>query len=227
MTGGKPMKKLTPDEYKSLQAMADTLEKENEKIREEYINEITNLKIRYNDSTCVANTEHRIHRLQRDSAQIEGYLNSVKLAISSYNDTLEEIHDRFAPAVAMRTSEILSEITKGKYASVSIKGGKLVVRDKDKNIIGFEKLSSTACNIIYFSLRLAVAEITSGNMDYPVILNDYYLRVSESKVAELLKFLKKYSEKNQVIIFSPTNRISSVALNEQISIDDVNLSSLT
>lgn len=227
ITGGKPMKKLTPDEYKSLQTMADTLEKENEKIREEYINEITNLKIRYNDSTCVANTEHRIHRLQRDSAQIEGYLNSVKLAIASYNDALEEIHDRFAPAVAKRTSEILSEITKGKYASVSIKGGKLVVRDKDRNIIGFEKLSSTACNIIYFSLRLAVAEITSGNMDYPVILNDYYLRVSESKVAELLKFLKKYSEKNQVIIFSPTNRISSVALNEQISIDDVNLSSLT
>ena len=142
-------------------------------------------------------------------------------------NTLEEIHDRFAPAVAKRTSEILSEVTNGKYASVSIKGGKLVVRDKDKNIIGFEKLSSTACNIVYFSLRLAVAEITSGNMNYPVILNDYYLRVSESKVAELLKFLKEYSAKNQVIIFSPTNRISSVALNEQINIDDVNLSSLT
>ncbi|WP_044973478.1 hypothetical protein [Ruminococcus sp. HUN007] len=227
LSGGKPVKKLTTDEYRSLQTMADSLEQENSRIRDEYIDAITRLKIKYNDSTCVANTEHRIHRLQREINRTDENLNSVKLAIESYNSTLEEIHDKYAPQVAHRTSEILSEITKGKYASVSVKGGKLVVRDKDKNIIAFEKLSSSACNIVYFALRLAVAEITCCDMDYPIILNDYYLRVSEAKVAELLKFLKKYSEKNQVIIFSPTNRISSVALNEQISIDDVNLSSLT
>ena len=207
--------------------MAESLFETNNQIREEYISEITNLKIRYNDSTCVANTEHRIHRLQREINEIDGYLKTVKLAISSYNDALEVIHDEYAPKVARRTSEILSEISKGKYASVSIKGGKIVVRDKDKNIISFDKLGSTALNIIYFSLRLAVSEITAGKMNYPVILNDYYLRVSEARVAELLKFLKSYAEKSQVIIFSPTNRISSVALNEQIDIEDINLSSLT
>lgn len=227
VSGGKPVKKLTPEEYDSLKKMADSLFETNNKIREEYISEITNLKIKYNDSTCVANTEHRIHRLQREISDIDGYLKTVKLAISSYNDALEVIHDEYAPKVARRTSEILSEITKGKYASVSIKGGKIVVRDKDRNIISFDKLGSTALNIIYFSLRLAVSEITAGKMNYPVILNDYYLRVSEARVAELLKFLKSYAEKSQVIIFSPTNRISSVALNEQIDIDDVNLSSLT
>ncbi|MCQ2464183.1 MAG: hypothetical protein MJ095_01215 [Oscillospiraceae bacterium] len=221
-----PLKKLTLDEYMTLQKMSKSLLQNTLKINDEYIAEITKLKIQYNDSTCVANTEHRIHRLEREISAIEKYIKSVRIAIAAYNEALVDIHDEFAPKVARRTSEILSELTKGKYTGISIKSGKIVIKDKDKNPVNLEKISKSTCDLIYFALRIAVAETTCGRMNYPVILDDAFGKLSESKSAELLRFLKRYAEKSQILIFSTSNHLTSIAANEQIAVDDVTIQSV-
>ncbi len=226
LTGGREVKRLTSEEYVSLQKMAQSLLEENSRIKDEYISEITKLKIQYNDSTCVANTEHRIHRLQREIEQIDSFIKTVKLAIDAYNEALRDIHDEYAPAVARRTSEILSELTRGKYTSISIKGGKIVVKDREKNPVNLEKVSKSTCDQIYIALRIAVAEVTAGKMNYPVILGDIFMKFSETRSSQLLRFLLEYSEKHQILIFSSQNRIATVASHEDISIDKVNVISV-
>lgn len=226
LTGGREISMLSQDDYTGLQKMAQELLEENIKINDEYILEITKLKIQFNDSTCVANTEHRIHRLEREIKQIDDYVRSVKLAIDSYNEALHEVHDEYAPKVARRTSEILSELTRGKYTGISIKGGRIVVKDKDRNPVNLETVNRSTLDFVYIALRFAVAEVTCGKMNYPVILDDIFLRFSESKSAELLRFLKKYAEHSQLLIFSDSNRIVNVANLDQIPLDDVNIMTL-
>lgn len=221
---GIPVTPLSTEELNTLHNMSHSLLQESVKINNEYISAITKLKIEYNDSTCVANVEHTIHRLEREISEIDTHIKTVKLAIEGFNEALVDVHDGYAPKVAGRASEILSELSNGKYTRMTIKGGKILIRDKDKNPVSLDKMSRSSCDLAYFSLRLAVAEITAGPMNYPVILDD---RFSGSKSVPILNFLKKYAEKSQILIFSNTNKLTSVAANEQISIDDVNIISVS
>ncbi|MCI6581523.1 MAG: AAA family ATPase [Oscillospiraceae bacterium] len=226
ITHGKDIEKATPEEYETLKQMSQKLLEEISDIKDNYISAITNMKIQYNDSKCVANLEKEILSLEKEVEKTDGFVKSVKIAIDAYNDSLYEVREKYAPAVARRTSEILSEITEEKYSSISIKGGKIVVKDKNKNPVNFETISKSTCDQIYFALRLAVSEVTSGNFNYPVILDDIFFRFSETKSVDLLNFLIKYSEKTQIIIFNNSNRISSVISQNQIPIDNINMISI-
>lgn len=222
----KKILKLSQEEYSQLKQLSiDSFEKISS-IQDQYISTITSMKIQYNDSKCVANLEKKIAILESEIEALEIKMRSVKIAIDTYNDSLYEIREKYAPSVARRTSEILAELTKGKYSSISIKGGRIVVKDKTGNPVNFETISKSTCDQIYFSLRLAVSEITAQKMNYPVILDDIFIRFNEQKAAQLLKFLIKYSENSQIIIFSNQNQISSIVSQEQIPIENINMISM-
>lgn len=226
ITRGKDASMISPEEYQKLKDMSHTLLEEISEIKDQYINAITNMKIQYNDSKCAANLEHRIVSLEKEIQEADNFLKSVKIAIDAYNDSLYEIRDKFAPSVARRTSEILAEITEDKYTSISIKGGKIVIKDKNRTPVNFDTISKSTCDQIYFALRLAVSEITAGNMLYPIILDDIFFRFSETKSINLLRFLVKYSEKSQILIINNTNQISSVISQNQIPVDNITMISV-
>lgn len=225
-SGGREIKRLPENELRKLKHISHRLLEDISKTKDEYINAITNMKIQYNDAKSVAVLDNRIDDLEADIKTLEESTRSVKYAIDTYNESLKDIRNDYAPFVARRTSEILSELTKGKYTSIAIKSGKIVVKDKDKKPLNFETISKATCDQIYFSLRLAVAEITSKNMPVPIVLDDIFLRFNETKAVQLLNFLINYSEDTQVMIFSNHNQISGIIAQNQIPIENINMVSL-
>lgn len=223
---GKPIKKLSDKEYDDLKKYSEKLLEETNTIKDEYINTITNMKIQYNDCKSIACLDREVSELESEIKELEEKLRLIRASIDVYNDSLYEVREKYVPAVAKRTSEILAELTNEKYSAISMKSGKIIIKDKNKNSVNFEKISKSTTDQIYLSLRLAVAEVTSQKENFPVILDDIFLRFYDTKASQLLNFLIKYSERSQVIIFSTQNQISSVIAQEQISLKDLNMMSL-
>lgn len=226
LSKGKNIPKLSEKELLELKQQSNTALENSLNMKEKYIKTITNMKIQFNDTKSIACTENEIRRLTNELKKAENAKKSVSAAIDFYNKALNEMRENYIPEFAKRASEIFCELTNGKYSAISMKGGKILVKDKDRNPINFETISKATCDQIYFSLRLAVAEITSKSLKPPVIMDDVLVKFNEAKGGQILKFLNDYSTKEQVIIFSHHNQVGTLAPENGISLDSINMISL-
>ncbi len=218
--------KLSKKEVLALKEKANSMLEKALEIKNKYITSITTMKVQYNDGKSLACLEKQIDALEKEVSYLENAQRSIKYSIENYNSVLSEMREGYIPQTAKRASEILSELTDGKYSGVTIKGGKIAIKDKDKKIINFDTISKATCDQIYFSLRLAVAEITENNITTPLILDDIFLISNEEKASQLLRFLINYKPKSQIMIFSHHNQVSKLAAKDDISIEDINMLSL-
>lgn len=226
LTKGKEIPKLSEKELLELKQHSNTTLEKSLELKEKYITALTNMKIQFNDTKSIACTNIEINRLKAELEKAEAMKKSVSAAIELYNKSLNEMREKYIPEFAKRASEIFCELTNGKYSAISMKGGKILIKDKDKKPINFETISKATCDQIYFSLRLAVAEITSNSKKPPLILDDVLVKFNEIKGGQILKFLNDYSAKEQVIIFSHHNQVESLAPDNGISLDSINMISL-
>ncbi len=226
LSKGKDIPKLSENELLELKQQSNTTLEKSLNLKEKYITAITNMKVQFNDSKSVACTEIEIKKLKDELKKAEELKKSVSAAIDIYNKSLSEMREKYISEFAKRASEIFCELTNGKYSAISMKGGKILIKDKDKNPIKFETISKATCDQIYFSLRLAVAEITSNSKKPPVIMDDVLVKFNETKGGQILKFLNDYSSKEQVIIFSHHNQVETLAPDNGISLDSINMISL-
>ncbi len=226
LSKGKEIPKLSEKELLELKEKSNSTLENSLKLKEKYITTITNMKIQFNDSRSIARTNIEINRLKEELKTAETMKKSISSAIELYNKSLSEMREKYIPEFAKRASEIFCELTNGKYSAISMKGGKILIKDKDKNPINFETISKATCDQIYFSLRLAVAEITSDSKKQPLIMDDVLVKFNEIKGGQILKFLNDYSSKEQVIIFSHHNQVETLAPDNGISLDSINMISL-
>ncbi|MBQ9982412.1 MAG: AAA family ATPase [Oscillospiraceae bacterium] len=217
---------LSAQELLKLKEASASLREQTLEIKNQYLNSITNMKVQYNDGDNIACLEKEIEKEEKEVSKLEDLLRSVKLSIENYNEALSEMQKTYIPQVAKRASEILSELTSGKYTGITIKGGKIAIKDQEHNIMNFASISKATCDQIYFSLRLAICEITENRIHTPLILDDIFLRYNETKATQLLKFLTEYPNKSQILIFSHHNQVSNLAANGEISIDNINMISM-
>ena len=97
-----------------------------------------------------------------------------------------------------RTSQILSEITGGKYQEVLMDSEfKIKVNTQDR-AVALERLSRGTIEQIYFALRMAAGELLCKGEPFPVILDDVFGMYDEDRLGAVLKWI--YKEKRQVII---------------------------
>lgn len=218
--------KLSEQELLKLKETSASLREQTLEIKNQYLNAITNMKVQYNDSQNTACIEKEIAVIEAEISELENNMRSAKFAIETYNEALSEMQKTYIPQTAKRASEILSELTHGKYSGITIKGGKIAIKDKDKNIMDFASISKATCDQIFFSLRLAISEITENKIVTPLVLDDIFLNYNETKASQLLKFLTEYSKKSQMLIFSNHNQVSNLAANGEISIENINMISM-
>ena len=114
------------------------------------------------------------------------------------------------PKFTRNLSETIDEISSGKYNMVTINDESgLIVENKLGEYIPVERLSVGTIDQLYLSLRLSmIDEISKENM--PVILDEAFAFYDEGRLENILKFLIKRSEKNQVIIFTCTKREKTI-----------------
>lgn len=130
-------------------------------------------------------------------------MRALRLAQEQMRLAAEELGKQTAVSLNKRASDIFAEITDGRYQSMDI-GEKLQISVwNGVRRIPAERLSRGTLEQIYFSVRMAAAEILQEE-PLPVILDDTFAFYDEKRLKSALKWLR--GQKRQVIILSCNRR---------------------
>lgn len=130
-------------------------------------------------------------------------LQALRTAEEQLRQTAEELGRQTVIRLNESVSHIFSEVTEGRYRGVKI-GEKLQVTvwDGTRNIPA-DRLSRGTVEQIYFSMRMAAAEILQEE-PLPVILDETFVFYDDKRLKSALKWLS--GQKRQVIILSCSKR---------------------
>ena len=186
-------------------------------------------KIKWNKETlgeACNEKETAFRNLRRNKEYVENaYLPSLEemeiRAINMAMDTIAalsgNIHDQVGIRLKKRTSQILSEITGGKYRENCLmdRNFHMTVNTSDRTV-PLERLSRGTMEQIYFALRMAAGELLCGSEPFPVILDDVFGMYDEERLAAVLRWLHK--EQKQIIISTCHKREMEILEKEGIPI---------
>jgi len=128
---------------------------------------------------------------------------ALALAAERITEVSASLRKQFGSSFNEKISDIMAEITNGKYTSLIIEeNGDIFVNTPNRRIPA-EQVSQGTCEQIYFALRMASLEILYGK-DLPVILDDAFVCYDDDRLAAALAWLGAHAK--QVIIFSCQER---------------------
>lgn len=128
---------------------------------------------------------------------------ALDLAMDKILELSKGVHEELGIRLNQKASEILSEITNGKYEMLFIDEKLKMSLYTEGRRISIEQVSRGTIEQIYFALRMAASEILHEE-EYPVILDDTFVYYDEKRLENTLKWLKK--NKKQVILFTCQKR---------------------
>lgn len=141
-------------------------------------------------------------------------IRAINMAMDTIAALSGNIHDQVGIRLKKRTSQILSEITGGKYQEVLMdRNFHMTVNTSDRTV-PLERLSRGTMEQIYFALRMAAGELLCGSEPFPVILDDVFGMYDEERLAAVLRWLHK--EQKQIIISTCNKREMEILEKEGI-----------
>ena len=201
--------KINSDEIKKLNRQE--LEEKLKHLSQELNNkqqEVTRLDVTIKNlmkqSRNIVEIDEEIIRKTEIKDKYEEKMDSLQLAIETIEKISRSIQIGFAPKLNKKVSEIISSITDGKYNDVKITENiDIKVVDPDThNHIDIEELSSGTVDQMYFATRFGIIDVIKEQEKLPLILDDCFVQYDQERLRNILKFLKRESEKRQVILFS-------------------------
>lgn len=135
-------------------------------------------------------------------------IQALNLAMETIEKISAGIHKQVGRRLHQRTSQILSEITGGRYREVLLDQDLHLSVNTEERVIPAERLSRGTIEQLYFALRMAASELLCKEEPFPVILDDVFGMYDEERLCAVLKWLEK--EKKQVIICTCTTREKQV-----------------
>lgn len=144
------------------------------------------------------------------SASDRQSLQALELAESRMKEAAERVGQGFGELLNRRASEILAEVTDGRYSRLLIEENLEMTLLEDGRRIPADRVSRGTAEQIYFSLRMAAVEILYED-SAPVILDDAFAFYDEKRLKSTLKWLSE--QPRQVIIFTCRKREAEI-LNE-------------
>ena len=160
--------------------------------------------------------EHAYHPLAEEM-EIE----ALNLAMTVIDKLSKDIHRQVGWKLRRRISQILGEITGGKYTEILIDADLHISVNTGERTVALENLSRGTVEQIYFSLRMAAGELLCGSEQLPVFLDEVFGMYDEERLTSVLKWLAK--EKRQVIICSCRQREMEILEKNGISYNKIAL----
>jgi len=120
----------------------------------------------------------------------------------------KDIHRDFAPKLNEKVSELISRITNNRYKQVKISKDldiTVMVPETGKHV-SIHDLSGGTVDQFYFSARVMIVDLVTGNSNLPLILDDSFVQYDWKRLCEVLKSLVELSKKRQIIFFTCHSR---------------------
>ena len=131
-------------------------------------------------------------------------IESLNLAMTTIQQLSRGIHRQVGGQLRERTSQILSEITGGRYRSVLMDPELHMSVNTGDRTIPMEQLSRGTVEQVYFALRMAAGELLCGDAQLPVILDEVFGMYDEERLTAVLTWLA--SQNRQVILLTCRQR---------------------
>jgi uncharacterized protein YhaN len=141
-------------------------------------------------------------------------ISALNLAMGTMETLTRQFRERVGDGLRERVSQILCEITDGRYREVLIDSDFQIRVNTEDRIVPAESLSRGTLEQIYFALRMAAGELLCGEECFPVILDDVFGMYDEERLCAVLRYLAK--EPRQVIISTCGKREAQLLKREGI-----------
>lgn len=149
----------------------------------------------------------------------ETEIKALNLAMETIENLSGNIYKRVGGRLKERTSQILSEITGGKYQEVLMDSEFRIKVNTEDKAVALERLSRGTIEQIYFALRMAAGELLCGEERFPVVLDDVFGMYDEERLLAVLRWIHK--ENRQVIISTCHKREMEILEKEKIPYEKI------
>ncbi len=146
---------------------------------------------------------------------------AVKLALSTIQELSTDIHDSFGEKLNQSVSDIIREVTGGRYNDLKIDEKLEVKVGYNGNYHMLDRLSAGTMDQVYFALRLAVADLLLENKSMPLLFDDSFALYDETRVRASLN---KISDREQVVLFTCHKREKELLEEQNIPYHFIDLS---
>lgn len=151
------------------------------------------------------NIQEEIKYLEKEIESLINTKDEIELAKDTILKISKENRSNFAPILNSETSQILEEITNGKYTELKVDtDNEIRVLDKEHDeYIKLKYLSLGTIDQIYLAFRLAILKILEKDST-PLILDDSFNQYDDYRLRNILTILKRLNR--QIILFTSQNR---------------------
>lgn len=128
---------------------------------------------------------------------------AAQLAMDKITELAGSFQERLKRELNERASEIISEITGGKYTRLIVDAEFSMSLMLENRKVSTQQVSQGTVEQVYFALRMAAVELLHEE-EYPVILDDAFVCYDDKRLEQVLRWL--YENKKQVLLFTCQNR---------------------
>ena len=188
----------------ALKELMDGYERaKNDAVLEEHKLQIENNSLK-NDVIKVTEVEENLQAAVAKKKEIQSLENSIKLAISTLEESYEEIKQEIIPEITRLIKESVAKTTNGEYSDVLYNDGSgLLAQDSNGALISIDKLSIGTIDQIYLGFRLAIANRLEN---IPLILDETFVYYDEERLENILNTIAKMAEEKQIILLTCSDR---------------------
>ena len=127
------------------------------------------------------------------------------IAIEMINESSEYMKSMVAPRIGARADEYFSAATGGKYSGFEV-DTKLSMSYGDDFRRSAEYLSAGTRDSAYLCLRFALADMLFGGCGVPIVLDDAFVRIDDSRLRMMAGALCMAAQRHQIIILTHSER---------------------
>ena len=143
-----------------------------------------------------------------ERARLEKELAALRLAYEKLNEASGELRESFAPRLAAKAGEILSELTDGKYRDVGVGGELRMTCLTDSGQRDINVLSAGTQDAAYLALRIALCGLIYRKEEPPMICDESFSRMDDKRTSAMLRIMANHT---QSLILTANGREAKLA----------------
>ena len=200
-------------DFEALKKQLDDVNEKGINLSNELSSAMTELKTELKNATCPETLQQEINTLAATLDEQKQFIDAARLAESVLEDSFAEVRRSYGSELEKRTLELFSKITGGRYSRVNVSKTMELETEASGDFTShsIEYLSSGTIDQAYLSLRLAVAELITGDERLPILLDDSLSQYDDTRAATALGYLKEYADSSQTVLFTCHNSICNTA----------------
>ena len=155
------------------------------------LSELNDMKDR---ASALLTTIRRNQRIRED-------IDALELAMETLQELTGSVRTSFGLALNRQASERIRGITGGLYSSMDVDEDMNIWLNNGSRMVPLEQVSSGTADQIWLAMRLAAAEVVTGDTEMPLIFDDSFVLYDHRRLSSALTWLSD-TVKTQVIIFT-------------------------